>query len=100
MEDRYGRVFALPHVAGATVDEALAELQARQPQIAVVFAEIRPLAQEGSYRWLGAYRAELLQRNVSEESGTFRPAGPAPAARRQLRPRQRSAPGLHASAWR
>ncbi|WP_353649576.1 histone-like nucleoid-structuring protein Lsr2 [Nakamurella sp. A5-74] len=78
VEDRYSKVFDLPHVAGATVAGALAELQARHPQIPVVFTESRPLAQEWSYRWLGACRAELLQHRASEDTDEFVPAGPVP----------------------
>ncbi|MGI8802105.1 MAG: ERCC4 domain-containing protein [Solirubrobacteraceae bacterium] len=59
VEDRYSALFKLEHVAGGRVAEALAEAQARFPAITVMFAETRPLAQEWTYRFLGAALAEL-----------------------------------------
>jgi hypothetical protein len=58
VEDRYSRLFRLPHVSGSRVAEALAEAQARFPAVPIVFCETRPLAQEWAYRWLGASLAE------------------------------------------
>jgi hypothetical protein len=52
-------LFKLEHVPGAKVAEALAEAQARFPAVPIVFCETRPLAQEWTYRWLGACLAEL-----------------------------------------
>jgi len=59
VEDRYSRLFKLEHAPGARVAEALAEAQARFPAVPIVFCETRPLAQEWTYRWLGACLAEL-----------------------------------------
>jgi hypothetical protein len=59
VEDRYSRLFKLPHASGSRVAEALAEAQARFPRVPVVFCETRPLAQEWTYRWLGACLAVL-----------------------------------------
>ncbi len=59
VEDRYSRLFALEHWPGAAAAEALAEAQARFPAVPVVFCETRPLAQEWTYRWLGACLSEL-----------------------------------------
>ncbi|MDK3256577.1 ERCC4 domain-containing protein [Blastococcus capsensis] len=46
VEDRYSRLFKLPHSPGARIAEALAEAQARFPSVPVVFCETRPLAQK------------------------------------------------------
>lgn len=59
VEDRYSALFKLEHVAGGHVADALAEAQARFPAVPVTFAETRPLAQEWTYRFLGAALAEL-----------------------------------------
>ncbi|TFV74373.1 hypothetical protein E4P39_12825 [Blastococcus sp. CT_GayMR19] len=85
VEDRYSRLFTLEHVSGSRVAEALAEAQVRFPSVPIVFCETRPLAQEWTYRWLGACLVELTAaaRTRSVES-TFSPGGavpPAPARR-------------------
>jgi hypothetical protein len=81
VEDRYSRLFKLAHVAGARVAESLAEAQARFPAVPVVFCETRPLAQEWTYRWLGACLAELsAARSTADVETSFAPAGPVPAA--------------------
>lgn len=59
VEDRYSQVFALEHVRPAVVAEAIAESHARFPQVPIIFAETRPLAQEWTYRFLAAAREEL-----------------------------------------
>ncbi|HUG86539.1 MAG TPA: histone-like nucleoid-structuring protein Lsr2, partial [Euzebya sp.] len=79
VEDRYSRIFALTFVRPVVVAEALAELQVRVPTVPVVFAETRKLAQEWTYRFLGAALA-----HASEEEGgaaalaALAPAGPLP----------------------
>jgi hypothetical protein len=59
VEDRYSALLKQDHVRPAVVLEALAELAVRVPEVPVVFAETRPLAQEWSYRFLGAALAHL-----------------------------------------
>ncbi len=54
VEDRWADVFRLKHVAPAMVAEMLAAAQVRYPNVPIVFAETRPLAQEYAYRFLGA----------------------------------------------
>lgn len=77
VEDRYSRLFKLEHAPGARVAEALAEAQARFPTVPIVFCETRPLAQEWTYRWLGACLVELTaeQDSVDLET-TFAGAAP------------------------
>ena len=82
VEDRYSRLFALPHAPGARVAEALAEAQARFPSVPVVFCETRPLAQEWTYRWLGACLAELGAARATEAvENSFAPGRPVPVRR-------------------
>jgi hypothetical protein len=54
VEDRYSQVFALKRIRPALVAEGLAELQVRWPDIPIVFCETRKLAEEWTYRYLGA----------------------------------------------
>lgn len=54
VEDRYSKVFSLERVRPAVVANALAELQVRWPEVAIVFCETRPLAEEWTYRYLAA----------------------------------------------
>ena len=76
VEDRYSALFKLPFAAGARAPEALAEAQARFPSIPIVFCESRPLAQEWTYRWLGACLAELEMASASAEIESTFAAGP------------------------
>jgi hypothetical protein len=81
VEDRYSRLFKLPHVSGSRVAEALAEGQARFPSVPVVFCETRPLAQEWTYRWLGACLAELgAAQSTAGVEDSFAPGGQVPDA--------------------
>ena len=59
VEDRYSALFKLEHVAPGRVADALAEAQARFATVPVFFAETRALAQEWTYRFLGAALTEL-----------------------------------------
>jgi ERCC4 domain len=54
VEDRYSSIFKLTRVRPRVVADGLAELQVRYPTVPIVFAETRQLAQEWSYRFLGA----------------------------------------------
>ena len=64
VESGYSKVFTQPFSPGATLAEALAEAQARFPSIPIVFCETRALAEEWTYRWLGACLAELSAKPV------------------------------------
>jgi hypothetical protein len=54
VEDRYSQVFAQSYVRPALVADGLAELQVRWPTVPLVFCETRKLAEEWTYRYLGA----------------------------------------------
>ena len=54
VEDRYSAIFKLDRVRPATIAEQLGEAAARFPSVPIVFTETRQLAQEWSYRFLGA----------------------------------------------
>jgi ERCC4 domain len=57
VEDRYSSVFKLGFVRPSVVLEGLAEAQVRFPTVPIVFCESRQLAQEWTYRFLGAAAA-------------------------------------------
>jgi hypothetical protein len=57
VEDRWADVFRLEHVSPSMVAEMLAGAQVRYANVPIVFCETRPLAQEWTYRFLGAARA-------------------------------------------
>ncbi|MCV2488218.1 Lsr2 family protein [Geodermatophilus sp. YIM 151500] len=81
VEDRYSRLFKLPHEPGARLAEVLAEAQARFPAVPIVFCESRPLAQEWTYRWLGACLAEVgAARSTEDLEASFAPGGAVPDA--------------------
>ncbi|MBE1604148.1 ERCC4 domain-containing protein [Actinopolymorpha pittospori] len=54
VEDRYSDLFKLEWVRPAVVLDGLAEVQIRWPEVPIVFAETRQLAEEYTYRWLAA----------------------------------------------
>ena len=59
VEAGYSKIFTLAYAPGAAVAEAVAEAQARFPAVPIVFCENRAMAQEWTYRWLGACLDEL-----------------------------------------
>lgn len=54
VEDRWSSVFKLDRVRPAVVADGLAEAQVRFPTVPILFCETRKLAQEWTYRFLGA----------------------------------------------
>lgn len=81
VEDRYSTLLKQAHVRPALVLEGLAELTVRIPGVPVVFAETRKLAQEWTYRFLGAALIHLQQ-----EAGAVAPLLALPSAGGPLAP--------------
>jgi hypothetical protein len=54
VEDRYSTLFKLEYTKPGFVTELLATLTVRYPTVPIHFAETRPLAEEWTYRFLGA----------------------------------------------
>jgi hypothetical protein len=54
VEDRYSQIFKSDRVRPALIADGLAECQIRWPEVAIVFCETRPLAEEWTYRYLAA----------------------------------------------
>ena len=60
VEDRYAALLKLEHAPSGYLPDLLARVQVRYPETPVLFIETRPLAEEWTYRWLGAVLAERL----------------------------------------
>lgn len=77
VEDRYSALLKHPYAPTGFLPDLLARVQIRYPEIPIVFLETRPLAEEWTFRYLGAALAETM------------PAGPGkdeqPASRRRAR---------------
>lgn len=71
VEDRYADVFKLDHVAPGFVADLVAAVQVRYPSVPIVFCDTRPLAEEWTFRFLGAARAE---RDTSNEDRPVPPS--------------------------
>lgn len=54
VEDRYANLFKLEHVRPSLLADALGECQVRWPGVPIIFADTRALAQEWTFRFLGA----------------------------------------------
>jgi ERCC4 domain len=54
VEDRYSQLFKLPHVNAGWVADLLAAVEVRYPTVPIVFCETRSLAEEWTFRYLGA----------------------------------------------
>jgi len=53
------RLFKLEHVSAGFVPDLLARVQVRYPSVPIVFCDTRPLAEQWTFRFLGAALAEL-----------------------------------------
>lgn len=81
VEDRYSSVFRLDRVRPSLVADGLAESQVRFPTVPIVFCETRSLAEEWTYRFLGAAVDELAGHPGADELvSELVPAGPVPPA--------------------
>ncbi len=66
VEDRYSSVFRIERVRPAIVADGLAEAQVRFSGVPIIFCETRSLAEEWTYRFLGAALAELASEEVAD----------------------------------
>ena len=65
VEDRYGNLLKHAYAPAGFLPDMLARVQVRYPEIPIVFLETRPLAEEWTFRYLGAALAE----HESEQHG-------------------------------
>ena len=59
VEDRYGNLLKNAYAPAGFLPDMLARVQVRYPEIPIVFLETRPLAEEWTFRYLGAALAEF-----------------------------------------
>jgi hypothetical protein len=71
VEDRYSAVYKVERVKEGFLPDLLARLQVRYPNVPIVFCETRPLAEQWTYRFLGAALAD----HTWENGGDGEPAG-------------------------
>lgn len=76
VEDRYSALVKAAYAPAGFLPDLLARVQIRYPEIPIVFGETRPLAEEWTYRYLGAALAETLPAGpgAQEKSTRRRPA--------------------------
>ncbi len=67
VEDRYSQVFKLDRVRPAVIADAVAEAAIRYPSVPIMFCETRALAQEWTYRFLGAALAQHRRTDGADE---------------------------------
>lgn len=60
VEERYSQIFKNEYVKGGWLADLVAQLQVRYPTVPIVFCETRPLAEEWTFRFLGAALAHHL----------------------------------------
>jgi len=89
VEDRYGNLLKHAYAPSGFLPDMLARVQVRYPEIAIVFLETRPLAEEWTFRYLGAALAEheSEQRETPQvraaEAADYTAVGPEPARKRR-----------------
>jgi hypothetical protein len=71
VEDRYKAIFELERVQPGFVPELLARLQVRYPSVPIVFCDSRALAEQWTFRFLGA----ALSEHAASEGGSMKGDG-------------------------
>jgi hypothetical protein len=90
VEDRYGNLLKHAYTPAGFLPDMLARVQVRYPEIVIVFLETRPLAEEWTFRYLGAALAEFEseqhagpQLRAAELQLGYAAVRPPPSKRRQ-----------------
>ena len=78
VEERYSSLYKVERVKEGFLPDLLARLQVRYPSVPIVFCETRPLAEQWTYRFLGAALADHPWENGDdgEPAGWPRPGKP------------------------
>jgi len=92
VKDRYGNLLKHAYAPAGFLPDMLARVQVRYPEIAIVFLETRPLAEEWTFRYLGAGLAEFESEQPSG-SGVRAAELPLDYAPRRTPPRARRTTG-------
>ena len=69
VQDRYAELYRLERVTAGFVPDLLARVQVRWPSVPIVFCETRPLAEQWTYRFLGAALSELSAARDNGDDG-------------------------------
>lgn len=69
VEDRYGNLLKHAYAPAGFLPDMLARVQVRYPEIPIVFLETRPLAEEWTFRYLGAALAEYESERLLGSEG-------------------------------
>jgi hypothetical protein len=85
VEDRYGNLLKHAYTPAGFLPDMLARVQVRYPEIAIVFLETRPLAEEWTFRYLGAALGEF---ESEQHRGPQMRAAELPLDYGAVRPRQ------------
>lgn len=99
VEDRYGNLLKHAYTPAGFLPDMLARVQVRYPEIAIVFLETRRLAEEWTFRYLGAALAEFeseqhtgSQLRAAEQPLDYAADPPAPSNSRPKARRDRPPP--------
>lgn len=85
VEEAYSGVFKSERVRPSVVADGLAECQVRWPEVAIVFCDTRPLAEEWTYRYLAAAHqwatteAAAAERILAAPALSLAPPAPGPS---------------------
>ncbi len=89
VEDRYSAMFKVERIRPAVMAEGIAEAQVRFPEVPIIFCETRPLAQEWTYRFLGAalvhHQSDEPARRRTESLPAATALAPAPPSPKAIR---------------
>lgn len=81
VEDRYGNLLKHAYAPAGFLPDLLARVQVRYPEIPILFLETRPLAEEWTFRYLGAALAEVTSESpASPWERRIAEAPPAPTS--------------------
>ncbi len=69
VEDRYAELYRVERVTEGFVPDLLARVQVRWPSVPIVFCDTRPLAEQWTYRFLGAALSEVTALRENGEDG-------------------------------
>jgi hypothetical protein len=90
VKDRYGNLLKHAYAPTGFLPDMLARVQVRYPEIPILFLETRPLAEEWTFRYLGAALAEYesdqhtgLQARAAELPSDYATVAPPPLKRRR-----------------
>jgi hypothetical protein len=98
VEDRYGNLLKNAYAAAGFLPDMLARLQVRYPEIPILFLETRALAEEWTFRYLGAAFADHVAAGELGRAGAAGVAREPRAAAARSGPKAAEAPASYGEA--